>query len=332
MSNGYGILPLVNADGSVDKDVVVSWAIKIAKWACYVAAFVIGLNIFLSILEVVIPALFMRSGHPGISLAPMMYLAEGLGRWRLGMPIEGMQQGSFQVAMTLALFDARPKDKRRYLCFGVGFDSSWWRHMIEDVRGGNAVFLEDNAAWMKIVFQNDASLTSKVHHVHYHTKIPTGTEVIGHQTPKFSEEERAWLDPSSTAFCSLRMTLPSAVQAEKYDVIMVDGPAGATVGSTGRYQAIFAAAQLVVPGGFVVVDDCERPIERAFADRLLGAHNLVAIRSRPRIFNRQGNSQCFYYAPRGETLPGAAAVCGNTIGNKESGARPTHSATHRPHA
>ena len=303
--SGYSSL---SYDRSVDKIVLIAWALKVAKLACYVVALLLCLNIVLSLLEAIIPALFLSKGHPGISLAPTMFVAEALGRWRLGMPMNGMQQGSFQVAMTLSLLDANPTDKRRFLCFGVGFDSSWWRHMIEDVRGGKAVFVEDNAAWMRIVLERDAMLVNKVHHVHYHTKMASDPEKgeLG-----LSAEEKAWLDPSSTSFCSLHMTLPSAVPADKYDVVMVDGPAGAGLGDTGRYQAILAAVQLVAPGGFVVVDDCERPVERAFADRFLGANNFVAIRSRPRILNRQPNSQCFYHAPRAEALPGAAAVCGN---------------------
>ena len=58
--------------------------------------------------------------------------------------------------------------------------------------------------------------------------------------------------------------------ARRWDVIVVDGPSGYSAFSSGRMKSIYAASQLVAPGGRVFVHDCERPVEAAFASRYLG--------------------------------------------------------------
>jgi glucuronoxylan 4-O-methyltransferase len=70
------------------------------------------------------------------------------------------------------------------------------------------------------------------------------------------------------------MDLPVELGSRRWDVILVDGPAGYDDTQPGRMKSIYAASRLVAAGGRVFVHDCDRPAERAFTSRYLGDDRL----------------------------------------------------------
>jgi glucuronoxylan 4-O-methyltransferase len=132
------------------------------------------------------------------------------------------------------------------LVFGCGRDSFFWERVN---RGGTTAFLEDNPEWAADARAKLATAT--VHVVEYGTRV--------------SEWRRLLDDPSARA-----MDLPAEIGSRRWDVILVDGPAGYDDKQPGRMKSIDAASCLVAPGGCVFVHDCERPVEQAFTSRCLG--------------------------------------------------------------
>lgn len=137
------------------------------------------------------------------------------------------------------------------LVFGCGNDSLLWEKVNA---GGTTVFVEDNPEWAaKTLAQLDRS---GVHVVNYNSR---------------QADWREWLDCPSR----LQMDLPAEVRSRRWDIILVDGPAGENGERPGRMKSIYAASGLVAGGGLVFVHDCDRPAEDAFASRYLGAHRLA---------------------------------------------------------
>lgn len=137
------------------------------------------------------------------------------------------------------------------LVFGCGNDSVLWEKT--NARGTTA-FIEDNAHWANVA---RAQLQrSEVHVVNYESR---------------QADWLHWLDQPD----KLKMDLPDEVRSHRWDVILVDGPAGEHGERPGRMKSIYAASGLVAPGGRVFVHDCDRPAEDAFASRYLGSHRLA---------------------------------------------------------
>lgn len=137
------------------------------------------------------------------------------------------------------------------LVFGCGHDSRFWERVNQR---GTTVFLEDHPEWAATVA---ATLTSSVvHQVSYGTTRTQWRELLD--------------DPSNLA-----MPLPPEVRDRRWDVVLVDGPAGFDDSTPGRMKSIYEAARLVAPGGRVIVHDCERPVEDAYTTRYLGTNRLV---------------------------------------------------------
>ena len=235
---------------------------------------------------------------PRRAVAAAPKLSEHSQRTALQMP-EQMQQGPSQVRYLLQLLDERAHGRRNFLSFGVGHDSTWWHNQIKR-RGGQAIFMENIESWIQEVKNKDGRL--HIEAVQYH-----GTNL--------NDLER--LASPSGAWCGLRMRqMPTSVRATKWDMVMVDSPRGMLAGCTpgpceGRFQSIYEAAQLVKPGGYIVVDDCEREVEKRFGDAALGAENRIAITNRTtRGRVAVGNQQCIYRVPpRPKAMPAAAVSC-----------------------
>lgn len=143
------------------------------------------------------------------------------------------------------------------LVFGCGNDSHFWERVNRD---GTTAFLEDNPQW--IADARARLATARVHAVQYGTRV---------------SEWRRLLDRPS----ELIMDLPAEIGSRRWDVILVDGPAGYGDTQAGRMKSIYAASTLVAPGGRVFVHDCQRPAEQAFASRFLGEGRLfIEVRGR----------------------------------------------------
>lgn len=145
----------------------------------------------------------------------------------------------------------RSRGACRFLVFGLGNDSVFW-HALN--AGGRTVFLEDDAGWHRRVVAL-AGGRLEAYLVAYGT-VRTEWETLLSQPARL---DMAW---------------PPAVADTGWDVVLVDAPAGWHDAAPGRMKSIFGAARLAAPGADVFVHDCERPAERAYADRFLGAANL----------------------------------------------------------
>ena len=176
--------------------------------------------------------------------------------------IDGIQMELPELRAVIAAIRSRPG--RSLLVFGCGNDSVLW----EKVNGeGETAFLEDDADWADRIRPKLAR--ARIYPVAYGTTL---------------SEWRSLLKSPGR----LELALPDSVGARRWDVILVDGPAGygdyekygARV-SPGRMKSIYMASKLVAPGGIVFVHDCDRAVERSYAARYLGANRrIVSVRGR----------------------------------------------------
>lgn len=141
------------------------------------------------------------------------------------------------------------------LVFGVGRDSQLW---IDVNCGGTTLFLEDSSEWIEQVRGKIPDLNA--HEVVYNT---------------FRSQWRDFLKEKDPSF--LMLDLPESIRETKWDVILVDGPAGYADDKPGRMRSIYTAAQL----GFkshsaaVFLHDCNRPVEAIYSSRFLGDEHLI---------------------------------------------------------
>lgn len=135
--------------------------------------------------------------------------------------------------------------------FGCGNDSQLWERLNS---GGTTTFLEDDPDWASTVQSKLAA--SPVHLVTYGTRLSDWSRLL----------------PRPEA---LEMDLPADVTGRKWDIILVDGPAGHKDDCPGRMKSIYAASRLVTPGGMIFLHDAERPAEAAYADRYLKRGRVV---------------------------------------------------------
>jgi hypothetical protein len=139
-----------------------------------------------------------------------------------------------------------------FLVFGLGNDSPFWSNLN---RQGRTVFIEDQQEWFNKVTRELPSLEAYL--VDYGTKREQGMQLIDHPE-------------------KLAMDLPAGIRNTKWDVILVDGPAGYEDGTPGRMKSIYEASRLVKERGSVFVHDHERAVESAYGARYLLQGNLVA--------------------------------------------------------
>ena len=136
------------------------------------------------------------------------------------------------------------------LVFGCGKDSVFWEKIN---RNGTTAFLEDNPEWLEAARRGLER--AEAYLVHYRTRRPDWTMLM-------------------SAPSRLELDLPTAISSRLWEVILVDGPAGYDDDQPGRMKSIYAASRLVAPGGCVFVHDCDRQIEREYAERYLGGRRL----------------------------------------------------------
>jgi len=141
------------------------------------------------------------------------------------------------------------------LVFGLGHDSYLWN----DINlSGLTIFLEDDEEWMGEI--NDGSLN--IYKVKYNTKIKN------HASINFDEEK-------------LHLDLPDEVENSQWDFVIVDAPLGhqppRPFKGPGRMSSIYHAHRLLREGGFAIVDDLTRPVERLYSYHYFGEENMFNI-------------------------------------------------------
>lgn len=169
--------------------------------------------------------------------------------------VDDVQLTATELRPVLQALQARPGAS--LLVFGCGHDSELWERMNS---GGTTTFLEDDPDWAVAVQSKLA--TSAVHVVNYGTRLSDWRQLLRRPA-------------------KLEMDLPAEVTGRKWDVILVDAPAGHTDDCPGRMKSIYAASRLVAPGGMIFLHDVERPAEAAYAARYL-KHGRVVVDVRAR--------------------------------------------------
>ncbi|MFA5155570.1 MAG: polysaccharide biosynthesis domain-containing protein [Patescibacteria group bacterium] len=143
------------------------------------------------------------------------------------------------------------KAPANFLVFGLGYDSELW-HQANP--GGRTVFLEDDPEWFEKIKKESPRLEAYL--IKYTTRIDDWRELL--EQPE-----------------KLSISLPPAIAAGCWDLILIDGPAGWQSGQPGRMQSIYLASRLIKPGGDVFVHDCDREVENRYADKYLGRQNII---------------------------------------------------------
>jgi glucuronoxylan 4-O-methyltransferase len=156
-----------------------------------------------------------------------------------------------QEELAVIIAAVRAKAPCNFLVFGLGNDSMLWSRLN---RGGNTVFIEDDATWFQKVIER-TGLTAYL--VDYGTR------------------RNQWEDLLESP-AQLEMTFPAQVEEVRWDVILVDGPAGWKDFMPGRMKSIYQSSRLMRNPGDVFVHDCDRPVEIAYCDRFLKEKNLRA--------------------------------------------------------
>lgn len=130
------------------------------------------------------------------------------------------------------------------LVFGVGNDSPMWNQINCN---GRTVFVEDDKDWIKTVLDNFPSL--EIYHVEYHTSTNYAAEYFSHP---------------------VALSIDASVDAECFDVILIDGPKGYAPESPGRmipaYYSSKRAKECKTPTA-IFLHDSERPVEQTIIER-----------------------------------------------------------------
>lgn len=195
---------------------------------------------------------FIRALKERLLVIPGIKLAR---KWPSGLLISivrwlsGIQISTKQLLYIIGVVGK--KAPCRLVVFGLGNDTIFWSLLNE---GGETVFLEDNEFWMRRITRRTPGLKAVL--VKFNTKRSDWKALL--ESPE-----------------QLEMALPDEIDAKKWDVVVVDGPAGYNDNTPGRMQSIYTGSQLVKPGGDVFVHDCNREVEDAYCTEFLGEENLV---------------------------------------------------------
>ena len=151
----------------------------------------------------------------------------------------------------------RSRSNCSLLVFGCGNDSTLYESANRD---GTTAFIEDDPSWAEKI--RPRLKTASVHLIDYKSKLSEWSLLL-HRSDR------------------LELDLPEAISGKRWDVILIDGPAGhdnyeqfSGREAPGRMKSIYMASKLVAPGGCVFVHDCERVVEQSYAEQYLGSSRL----------------------------------------------------------
>ena len=187
-----------------------------------------------------------------------------------------MQQSPEQTAVTVdEIMHLQSLNVRcNLLVFGIGYDAIFWH---KQNQAGRTVFLEHNMEWLQKIKKQWPEL--EVYHVQYHT-------LIRRDLVKFQ---------NSSEWPELSMNLPKTVNEETWHIILVDGPTGHNQETFGRFQSLYMSASLHCSvNALIVVDDCERELERIYSSLVLGIENKFLEIERPSTPYAAANKQCYF--------------------------------------
>lgn len=158
----------------------------------------------------------------------------------------------------------------KFLVFGCGYDSIIWNSVNSM---GYTLFVDDQDAWVNKMKSEIPDLNVVLYK--YRSKVGDSLP-INH---RFLEG----------------ISCPDWLKVRKWDVILIDGPAGYSSDSPGRALPIFWASRIATPHTHIFVDDCDRSLEKSYAD-----HFLSPIFGEPlKLTNpRRPDRLMFWYRPK----------------------------------
>lgn len=152
--------------------------------------------------------------------------------------------------------------------------------------GGTTTILEDNLSKIRAMQLNN----TKVYKVEY--DVPTNQAYALLKHARTSLDCVPNLRQLSTCQLALK-SMPSEAYHSKWDIVVVDGPAGDSPDAPGRMAAIYMASLIARASGNstdVVVHDVDRTVEKWFSWEFLCEENLVNSKGKFWHFNVTGKS------------------------------------------
>lgn len=144
--------------------------------------------------------------------------------------------------------------------------------------GGFTIFMEDHLHKKSTIKSTN---NTKVHKITYNTLASEAYQLLRDARENPDCWPKSYLPEASR--CALRpLDLPQAVHDTMWDVVVVDGPCGATPDSPGRMASIYTASILARRGNttHVIVHDVDRMVEKWFSWEFLCEENLIASKGR----------------------------------------------------
>jgi len=138
------------------------------------------------------------------------------------------------------------------LIFGAGHDTRYWSTLNA---GGRTLVIEDDATWADMVRK----------------KMKSGS-ILMHTYPTTVEDSRK---PDLKKLADFPE--PAGIGDTRWDIILIDGPAGYQPDKPGRSLPIYWAHKYSDPWTHVFVDDYERPVEREYCDFFFGGARDITI-------------------------------------------------------
>jgi len=142
------------------------------------------------------------------------------------------------------------------LVFGLGVDSKTWMNCNEK---GKTIFLENNLHWIKFM-----------------KKIIPKAEVRSVQYTNNGYNAEVLLEEYKLKGNGLSVELDSDIRNAKWDVIVVDAPAGFHLKEPCRMKSIYESYALSKNNSTdVFIHDCEREIEKIYSDYFFKDYSFV---------------------------------------------------------
>lgn len=154
------------------------------------------------------------------------------------------------------------------LIFGAGHDTPYWSTLNA---GGRTLVIEDDATWAKMVRE----------------KMKSGS-ILMHTYPTTVEDTRK---PDLKKLADFPE--PAGIGDTRWDIILIDGPAGYQPDKPGRSLPLYWAHKYSDPWTHIFVDDYERPVEREYCDFFFGGARDIT------ILPSHGTSEMFWRIGQG---------------------------------
>ena len=141
----------------------------------------------------------------------------------------------------------------KFLVFGLGNDSGMWMEVNKE---GRTAFLEDQTEWFNKITASNPGIEAYL--IKYPNNITQWKEVL-------DKPER------------LELKLPQKISNTKWDIILVDAPAGWQMIEefAGRMSSIYMTKKLIKENGIIFVHDCDREIEGIYTNKYLKEDKFV---------------------------------------------------------